>query len=646
MVRLKIWQWIVLALPIAAILGFLTTAAGFQIHRWGINWIWAVVVLLFVGWRWLLVNWLRPPVLKQVETALVELKTETGQAEVPPAAGSNLAQQAEAEVQKVLLAAREDIPPWENWTLFSQRCQTLIAAIAKVYYPQVKRPLLNIYVPQAYGLLRDTVTDVERWMQQLSPALNQITIGQAYDAYKLYRKLEPATQTALKIWNWTQWLLNPAAALARTATQHYSATANQQLIVNLGQLLREQALQALGTRAIALYSRTAVNPLELSAPTLPQTQTLREIFNQTERNLEQEPVNLLLVGRTGAGKSSLINTLFKTEQAAVDVLPSTNQAQAYRLKTVVGESLTLWDTPGYEQIGRPELREQVLAQVKNVDALLLVTPATDPALKMDIDFLIAAQSVVNNLPMIAVITQVDRLRPVREWHPPYDWRQGSQPKERSIREALQYRQEVLGQYCQSILPLVTSDASQGRAAWGVSTLSEVLINAIAPSKQLRLARFLQDLETRTLAAAKVIDRYALQMSTTQGLASLLKSPVLSFISTLMTGSPQLAVLLAQKIPVEQAPVVMGKLQIAYELFSLLMPRANAGSRSFDLPVLWPLLLETSAPAAQDAWAFGHALAEYWTGGLNPEQLQSCYRHYLQRPLPLLQDRASAISLSW
>jgi len=637
MVRLKVWQWVVLALPIAAILGFLTTAAGFQIHQWGINWIWAVVVLLFAGWRWLLVKWVRPPAIEQVETALAELDKADQSEALPSVAGSNLAQQAEAEVQKVLLAAREDVPPWENWAIFSQRCQTLIAAIAKVYYPQVKRPLLNIYVPQAYGLLRDTVADVERWMQQLSPALNQITIGQAYDAYELYQKLEPATQTALKIWNWTQWLLNPAAALAKTATQRYSATANQQLIVNLGQLLREQALKALGKRAIALYSGTAAKPLELSEPKLPQTKTLREIFSQTERrNLEQEPVNLLLIGRTGAGKSSLINTLFKSEQAAVDVLPSTDRVQDYHLKTAVGESLILWDAPGYEQIGRPELREQVLSQVQDVDALLLVTPATDPALKMDLDFLTAVQAADSKLPIIAVLTQVDRLRPVREWRPPYDWRQGSQPKERSIREALQYRQEVLGPYCQSILPLVTGEAIQSRVAWGVSTLSEVLINAIAPAKQLRLARLLQDLDTRSLAAAKVIDQYALQMSTTQGLASLLKSPVLSFISTLITGSPSLAVLLAQKIPVEQAPVVMGKLQIAYELFSLLMPRTNAGSRSFDLQVLWPLLLETSAPAAQDAWAFGHALVEYWTGELSPQQLQSRYHHYLQRTLPSLQ----------
>ena len=125
-----------------------------------------------------------------------------------------------------------------------------------------------------------------------------------------------------------------------------------------------------------------------------------------------------------------------------------------------------------------------------------------------------------------------------------------------------------------------------------------LIEAIAPTKQLRLARFLRDREARTLAAAKIIDRYTLQMATTQGLTSLLKSPVLQFISTISTGSPNLAYLLAEKIPVEQLPVVIGKLQMAYDLYSLL-GTGDSNKLNFDLLSLWPLLLENpEAPETQ------------------------------------------------
>ena len=108
------------------------------------------------------------------------------------------------------------IPPfWEDGNVFWQRCQTLISAIAQVYYPQTKQPLLNIYIPQAYKLLRGTIDDLDQWMQRLTPALNQVTIGQAYQAYEVYQKLEPSARKIWQVWNWAQWLLNPAAAVAK-----------------------------------------------------------------------------------------------------------------------------------------------------------------------------------------------------------------------------------------------------------------------------------------------------------------------------------------------------------------------------------------------------------------------------------------------
>lgn len=116
------------------------------------------------------------------------------------------------------------------------------------------------------------------------------------------------------------------------------------------------------------------------------------------------------------------------------------------------------------------------------------------------------------------------------------------------------------------------------------------------------------------------------MATAQGLTVLLKSPVLKFISTLSTGTPTLAYFLAQQIPVEQLPVVIGKLQMAYDLFLLLNPNHNL--LSFDLRSLWPLATDNSAPADRAAWALGHALVEYWTQDLTAEQLQERFNYYI------------------
>lgn len=636
MVRLQLWQWVVLIAPAASMVIFLMVAAGLQIHAWGISWIWGVFTLLLLGWRWLLVKWTQPA-FAQMEAVMAEVSQELES--MPTANGAALAgdtpsRQAETALQELLKTAQDDPPLWEDLPLFWRRCQELVVRIAQVYHPEVKYPLLSIYVPQAYALIRGTMDDLDRWMQKLSPALNQVTVGQAYEAYEVYRKLEPSARKLWRVWNWAQWFLNPAAAAARVASQRSSNQATQQLLVNLSQLLREVTLRNLGRQVVLLYGGTTLPTAEFkeTTPTLPeaQTQTLREILVQAApaEKVDQKPISILLAGRTGAGKSSLINTLFQADRAAVDVLPTTDRIQSYRWQADTGETLLLWDTPGYEQVNQEAFREQVLSFATDADLLLLVTPALDPALQMDADFLKDIQGSLGEIPTITVVTQVDRLRPIREWEPPYNWQWGERPKEIAIREATKFRAQALADYCDRVLPLVTGDQATQREAWGVDALSLALVEAIGPAKQLRLARFLRAREARTVAAAKIIDRYTFQMATTTGLTNLLKSPVLQFISTLSTGSPALAYLLAQQIPVEQLPVVIGKLQMAYDLFSLLQGE-DAQTLNFDLRTLWPLLLENTATPERNAWAFGHAVVEFWTKTLTVDQLKERFDYYLK-----------------
>lgn len=634
MLRLKLWQWVILISPIALIIIFLLIAAGQQIHTWGINWIWAIVILVFVGWRWLLVKFTRQQI-DQVEAIVAEINKnlEINNNHQPvQIEGNEAINKAEIALQKILKESQNDRPIWEDLQTFSQRCQSLVIAIAHIYHPEVKYPLLNIYVPQAYGLIRGTMNDMDLWMDKLTPVLNQVTVAQAYQALEIYRKLEPSARKLLQAWNWAQWLLNPAAAFAKQISQRSSDRATQELLVNLSKLLRENALKNLCRQSISLYSgnNLPITISPVSTPTLPKakTQTLREIISQAEpiETVEQKPVNILITGRTGAGKSSLINTIFQANLATVDVLPSTDRIQSYQWQNATAETLNLWDTPGYEQVKRADLRKEVIEYANQADLLLLVTPALDPSLQMDVDFIKDILTETKDLPVITIITQVDRLRPIREWQPPYDWEWGDRPKEKSIREATEYRAKLLAEYSNVVLPVVTGDIPTNRNSWGIETLSLALMESIAPAKQLRLARFLRNLEARTIAAAKIIDHYTFQMATTQGITALLKSPVLQFISTLSTGSPNLAYLLAEKIPVEQLPVVIGKLQMAYELFALLKSD-NSIKLNFDLLTIWPLLIENTTPPDRDAWAFGHALVEFWQQNLTVEQLQERVEYY-------------------
>lgn len=615
---LKPWQWLMLALPPLAVLSFLLIAASVQIHQWGLSWLWAVFTLLFLGWRWLLVRWSAPgAVARGVQ----------GEDWPPTSPSPDLMAKLpalEAHLQQTLLAARQDRPLWEDWPTFWQRCWHLVNGVAIIYSPQEKYPLLNLYIPSAYQLLKGTLTDLDRWMVTLTPTLNQVSLAQAYSTYETYQNLEPTLKKLLQLWNWSQWLLNPALALTRLASESNAQRAQTELLVNLSQLLRENILRNLAHQAISLYSnQTPEEELLVNAPLKAKSQTLKELMTvattEAQAQLEQTPLQLLVVGRTGAGKSSLINSLFQEALAVTDPLPNTEDLQEYHWQTPQGEKLTLWDSPGYEQNQSLELRQRVLDYAQKADLVLLLNPALDPALQMDEDFLKDLKQIRGDLSIILGVTQVDRLRPWREWHPPYDWQGGNRPKEVAIREALYYRTEQLGDYCAQILPLVSGDPTQNRPPWGLEHLSLTLVEAIAPSQQIRLARFLAAQEARILAAAKIIERYTLQMATTQGLTAFLKSPVLKFISTLATGSPTLAHLLAEQIPVEQLPLAIGKLQMAYDLFSLLTEAQRP--LNFDLPSLWPVIIENPPSSDHNAWALGQALVEYWTQNLSASELK-------------------------
>jgi small GTP-binding protein len=630
--RFSRWQWVVFSLPIAVVVIFILVAASWQINAWGLNWIWAIFILLLVGWRWLLVRWTAPlletPVLNQAQTIPLQ------PTDAPP---DQTLDKIETEIKYILQDARQDVPAWQDWALFWQRCQQVVTVVAQAYYPGVKYPLLNIYLPDAYGLIRGTVDDMDRWIDTLSPALNQVSIAQVYQSYEVYQKLEPSLRKIWRVWNWSQWVLNPAAAAARYVSRANSEQATQQLLVNLSQQLREATLRTLCHQAIALYS-PALNPdlpdsfANANKPTLAkaQTQTLKALLaqRQTPEQVEQEPVKILLVGRTGAGKSSLINALFQDDLAVTDLLPSTTDIAEYQWQTQDGESLALWDSPGYEQGQRGDLRASVLAYAEKADVILLLNPALDPSLQMDADFLKDLRHNAPDRPVLLLVTQVDRLRPVREWQPPYDWQQGEQSKEKAIREAVKYRSDQLGDYCRQVLPIANADPQVNRPGLGLEDLSVMLLEVVPPAKQQRLARFLNNLDARAVAAAQIIDRYALQMTTTQGVTALLKSPVLQFVSNLSTGSPALAYLLAEQIPIEQLPLVLGKLQLAYDLFNLLAAEDQVLA-NFDLLTLWPLLLDNPVAPDRNAWAFGHALLEYWTQGLTVDQLSVRFRHYCE-----------------
>lgn len=126
-----------------------------------------------------------------------------------------------------------------------------------------------------------------------------------------------------------------------------------------------------------------------------------------------------IFGKTGVGKSSLCNALFGADVAEVsDVRACTRAPQDYLLSVGNDKGIKLVDMPGVgeNQERDKEYRDLYKSLLPKLDIILWVLKGDDRAHATEEQFFKdVVKPYIQDIPFIAVINQVDKIQPFREW---------------------------------------------------------------------------------------------------------------------------------------------------------------------------------------------------------------------------------------
>lgn len=366
---------------------------------------------------------------------------------------------------------------------YAKDAEELALKITRLYHPSAKDPFGHLTLPEVLACGELVSQDMSELVENYVPGSHLLTVND----------WKRARDTAETVADWyprvrnVYWLVSAVFNPLKTATQVAMtkgglAPVFKQVQQNMLLWFHTAYVHRLGRYLIELNSGRlkvgAKRYRELLAkhmvpPTDPTTNgqqpPVPEDVSAQKSDVPPSPVpeanlvSVTIVGPVKAGKSSLVNAILGEQKAATDVLPLTLGATRYTLRQPGLPTLTLIDTAGYGNEGATDADlASALVESKNSDILILATPARSAARKPEVEFLDklkAAFSLLPHLrmpPVLVAITHADLLTPAAEWSPPYDWRTGTRPKERTMHEAVAAAREQFAGRALDVIPLAAA----------------------------------------------------------------------------------------------------------------------------------------------------------------------------------------------
>jgi len=234
-----------------------------------------------------------------------------------------------------------------------------------------------------------------------------------------------------------------------------------------------------------------------------EKQRTNELWSKAQALVGDETIKprIIVAGKTGVGKSSVLNALLKDNVYETGVLPTTRKNNEEIWGTDNGDIIVI-DAPGLGEAEAPNINknteyEDNIKQLGELNAhiLLLILKCDDRALKLEKDFVDSWNSsfLLRKLPVIIAINQIDKMKPVRSWEPDkLNLKTPQREKEKNIRSYIDYVSslKVFEEYAlkKRIIPISSGESYNDPEQYGVRNLKETIYKALPDAAKTIFSR--------------------------------------------------------------------------------------------------------------------------------------------------------------
>ncbi|MCF7496474.1 50S ribosome-binding GTPase [Vibrio sp. L5-1] len=369
-----------------------------------------------------------------------------------------------------------------EWGNLDQTGLEVLEFVAKKF----DKKSLDFSIPEGLKLFEEVSRRYKLVVREHIPGIEYLKVSYIKAGYEAYDKYGELGQKIVKAAIWGNHLknlyLNPLKVISDLGREQATSSMTKGVVDDMQYAAKQALLDEVAAVAIDLYSgRFSIEDEALRASDVSE-------IDEQRFAPELEPVRIVLVGQTSSGKSSLINALKQELVAEVDVLPSTDTSTVYNA-FVDDNDVRVVDLQGLD--GNAKTEALMLKEMTQADVVLWVLKANQSARELDKQlkgkfdtFYGDPKNISRKKPIVvSVVNQVDRLKPVDEWQPPYDLENPTSAKAKIIAQALEYNHILL--QSDIVLPLAIAPE---KTIFGLEALKQMLIEGIADANNVQRNR--------------------------------------------------------------------------------------------------------------------------------------------------------------